>query len=414
VGVSVTLSGVSIAPAGTVVFTIDGTTTVSSPVVSGTASATLTGLTAGSHTVSAAYTSSNGFAAATQAAPNVVVGKATATVTLGSLAPTYTGSPLPATATTGPAGLSVGFTYNGSATAPTAAGSYIVVATIVSANYSGSATGTLAIAKATPVLAVASNLNPVLASNPVMLTATVSSTAGIPTGTVTFLSGSATLGTGTLAGGSATLSTTALAAGSDAVTIAYSGDTNFAAGTGGALTEIVETFAIAIAGTSSSSDTIAPGGSAGFNFTVTLSGGTTFPSAIALSVSGLPAGATAAFSPSTIASGAGAGNVTLTVQVPQTGASDRTPETLGRAMEPIAWALLLLPFASRFRRTGKQLRRAICSLAMIAAGLLATSALSGCGTGSGYFAQSPQTYTLVVTGTSGNLSASTKVTLTVE
>ena len=47
------------------------------------------------------------------------------------------------TATTTPAGLTTGITYNGSATAPTAAGSYPVVATINDNNYQGSATGTL-------------------------------------------------------------------------------------------------------------------------------------------------------------------------------------------------------------------------------------------------------------------------------
>ena len=411
VTVSVSLSGASITPAGTVAFTVDGTTTTSSTVSSGTASATLTGLAAGSHTISAAYTSSNGFAAATLAGPNVVVGQATATVSLGSLTQTYTGSPLSATATTTPAALNVGLTYNGSATAPTAAGSYIVVATINNSNYAGSATGTLLISKATPALAVASNVNPVLASNAVTLTATVSSSAGAPTGTVTFLSGSMTLGTGMLTGGVATLNTTALPAGSDAVTVTYAGDNNFAPAAGGSLTEIVETFTIAAL---NASDTVAPGAAAVFNFTVTPAGGATFPAAIAVSVGGLPAGATAVFSPATIAAGAGATNVTLTVQVPQTSAKSRTPVRLGQRWAPFTLSLLLLPFARRLRRAGKQLRRAVCLMLLLGAGLLATTGLSGCGSGSGNFAQSPQTYSLVVTGTSGNLSGSAKVTLTVE
>jgi hypothetical protein len=78
----------------------------------------------------------------------LVIGKATATVTLGSLSATYNGSPRSATATTTPIGLTVGFTYDGSATAPTNAGSYAVVGTINHANYQGSASGTLVIAKA--------------------------------------------------------------------------------------------------------------------------------------------------------------------------------------------------------------------------------------------------------------------------
>ena len=70
------------------------------------------------------------------------------TVILGSLAQTFDGTPKAAIATTTPAGLAVNFTYNGSATAPTAAGSYTVVGTINSTNYSGSVTGTLGIAEA--------------------------------------------------------------------------------------------------------------------------------------------------------------------------------------------------------------------------------------------------------------------------
>ncbi len=77
----------------------------------------------------------------------LVISKATATVSLGSLAQIYTGSPLAASATTSPAGLTVSFTYNGSETAPAAAGNYAVVATINDANYRGTATGTMVIGK---------------------------------------------------------------------------------------------------------------------------------------------------------------------------------------------------------------------------------------------------------------------------
>ena len=43
-------------------------------------------------------------------------------------------------------------TYDGSATAPTSAGSYAVVATVLDTNYTGSAPGTLVISKATPTI----------------------------------------------------------------------------------------------------------------------------------------------------------------------------------------------------------------------------------------------------------------------
>jgi hypothetical protein len=79
----------------------------------------------------------------------MVVGQASGSITLGSLSQTYTGTAKAATATTIPTGLTVSFTYNGSVTVPTNAGSYTVIGTINDANYQGSATGTLVINKVT-------------------------------------------------------------------------------------------------------------------------------------------------------------------------------------------------------------------------------------------------------------------------
>jgi len=73
--------------------------------------------------------------------------KAAAAVTLSDLAATFDGTVKAVTATTDPEGLKVNFTYDGSATAPTAVGSYAVVATIDHSNYQGSANGTLVISK---------------------------------------------------------------------------------------------------------------------------------------------------------------------------------------------------------------------------------------------------------------------------
>lgn len=81
----------------------------------------------------------------TTATTTATIRKRTATVTLSSLSQTYTGSPLRATATTNPGGLTVNFTYNGSETAPVNEGSYIVIGTITDDNYQGSGTGTLVV-----------------------------------------------------------------------------------------------------------------------------------------------------------------------------------------------------------------------------------------------------------------------------
>ncbi len=107
---------------------------------------------AGNYTVIGAISDANYQGAATN---TLVVGKASATVTLGNLSPTYDGTAKTATATTVPSGLTVNFTYNGTSVPPTNAGSYVVVGTVSSANYDGAGTNTLVIAKATAAVSLA-------------------------------------------------------------------------------------------------------------------------------------------------------------------------------------------------------------------------------------------------------------------
>lgn len=110
-------------------------------------------LNTGSQTLSVTFTPTDTARYTTATASvTLTVNPAVATVSLGGLSQTYDGSAKPATVTTTPAGLGTTVTYNGSAVAPTAVGSYAVVATITDANYSGSASGTLIIAKATPAI----------------------------------------------------------------------------------------------------------------------------------------------------------------------------------------------------------------------------------------------------------------------
>jgi len=100
---------------------------------------------AGSYTVVATISDANYQGSATS---TLVIEKATSTIALGDLSQTYGGTAKAATATTTPSGLAVSYTYNGSATVPTDAGSYTVIATIDDANYQGSATSALVIEKA--------------------------------------------------------------------------------------------------------------------------------------------------------------------------------------------------------------------------------------------------------------------------
>ena len=357
VTVYATFSAVTPVPQGNVVFTLDSTTTIPGTInSSGIASAILPALNAGTHTVSAAYTSTNGYAPAT--APTV----------------------------------------------------------------------DLTIAKAQTTASVTSGPSPILAQNAVTLTATVTSGAGTPTGTVTFLDSGTSIGTATLSGGTVQLLTSNLAAGTHNITVNYGGSTNFATSSSAPVSQVIEDLSFSF---SSPSVNVLPGGTAVFKFTVAPVNASAFLAPITLTASGLPPGATYSFSPSaSIAANAGTTPVTLTINIPLTQASAR-PDTLhsgaqlasngqsrgkgdlaGR-LAPFALAFLLLPFARRLRRTGKRLSRMISVLLLLAAGAATLAGINGCG--SGFFGQQPQTYTVKVTGTEGSyLSHTSSVTLTVE
>ena len=93
-------------------------------------------------------------------------------MTLSSLTPTYTGTPLPVTVTTNPAGLAVTVTYSGNTTtAPTNVGSYPVTAVVSDPNHTGSASGTLAIGQA-PATVTLSSLTPTYTGAPLPVTVT--------------------------------------------------------------------------------------------------------------------------------------------------------------------------------------------------------------------------------------------------
>ena len=293
-----------------------------------------------------------------------------------------------------------------------------------SADYSSSqACATVIVISTQPTATtLASNANPVFLLNSVTFTATVTPTSGsiVPTGSVTFYDGSTAIGTGTLsASGSgasaiAKLTTTSLATGSHAITASYLGDSNNQASTTTTLTELVEDFSVTA--NSPTTATIEPGLAATFTFMVSpVSPATTFPAAITLTVSGLPKGATATFSPTSIASGAGSTTVTLTVITPITTLSHNQSPVQGARWPLVAVALLLLPLAGRFRRTGRRLSRMLSLMLLVAAGLTAAGALNGCGgVSTGYFGQAPATSSITVTGTSGSLNHTASVSLTVE
>jgi hypothetical protein len=109
-------------------------------------------------------------------------------------------------------------------------------------NFGGSASPALAqtVKQAASSTSLASSLNPSTFGATVTFTATVTSTGGTPTGSVTFKDGTTTLGTGTLSAGKAAFTTTALSVGTHSITAVYVGSTNFAGSTSPALSQVVK------------------------------------------------------------------------------------------------------------------------------------------------------------------------------
>jgi len=258
------------------------------------------------------------------------------------------------------------------------------------------------------------NVPTALAGQAITFTATVQpSGLGAPSGSVAFYSGGVLIGSSPVAGGSASLSTSALLTGTDAISAVYSGDTDFTTSSSATLSQLVEDFKLAVSGVSVLS--IVPGTSATFSGVLqSLSGPFSFP--IALSLTGLPPGATATFTPPSVNLGSGPATTTLTVQTAAT-ASVHSPALFGGGT--ISLALLLLPFTfSRKLRKRAGRMKFLLSLAMLAT-LGGLTALTGCGSGSGLLGQPAQTYTinLIGTATGANgavLQHTTSVTLTVQ
>ena len=136
-----------------------------------------------------------------------------------------------------------------------------------------------------------------------------------------------------------------------------------------------------------------------------------FLNAVTLSITGLPQGATASFSPTTLVPGIQA-NTVLTIHIPALSAAGKVPlhpDSKGRNMG-ISLAVLLAGVVLRRRK--RRLPQLLTLLALCGISALALST-TGCGTGNG-FAVPTSTSTITITGTSGTIVHTTTVTLTVQ
>lgn len=205
----------------------------------------------------------------------LTIDKAEATVTLGNLNHTYTGSAKQATVQTSPSGLDVVVTYDGEAAAPVNAGSYAVQAVVNAANYQGSAVGTLIINKANQAISFGALANKTYLDPDF----TISATGGASGNAVTFAA------TGTCSISGSTIHITG--AGSCTITASQAGNSNY-----NAAQDVAQSFSIAKAQATVTLSNLnyvfdgAPHGAtvatspAGLNVVVTYQGSSTVPSAV--------------------------------------------------------------------------------------------------------------------------------------
>jgi sugar lactone lactonase YvrE len=155
------------------------------------------------------------------------------------------------------------------------------------------------------------------------------------------------------------------------------------------------------------SQTVASGSSAVYQVAIGSVNGS-FTTAVSLSASGVPAGATVVFSPTSVTPGSAGGSSTMTIQTAAQQTSAQASNHTSRWPLPaglVSAALLILPFRRR-----KRIFSALASLLLLVA---AGGALTACGGGFALPHQPSTTYTVTVSGASGSLQHSTSVQITV-
>ncbi|WP_433975655.1 Ig-like domain repeat protein [Tunturiibacter lichenicola] len=256
-------------PTGSVTF-LDGTTKLGTvALANGIATFTTSTLASATHSLTASYAGSTGADASTSAAVPLVVAAPSPTPTSLVLMvtpnPAAAGAAVMLTATTSSAaGVPSGnITFlDGTTTIGTAALSNGVASFTTStlsagtthsltASFAGTASFAASSSAAVPLVVAApsptptslvlmATPNPAAAGAAVMLTATTSSAAGVPSGNITFLDGTTTVGTAALSNGVASFTTSTLSAGiTHSLTASFAGTASFAASTSAAVALVV-------------------------------------------------------------------------------------------------------------------------------------------------------------------------------
>ncbi len=393
--------------------------------------------TAGTHILTAVYSGDADHSGSTSNAASVVVLQDSTTAGVASSAnPTIYGQSVVFTASiqgahgiaSGPVTFLDGASVLGSAALDSSGTAAISVPTLavgthpITAVYGGtqnSGASTSAVlseviqaATASTMTMLASNLNPAVSGQNVILTATVvklTQQVTQPTGTVTFLDGGAVLGTGTLDGaGLTTLQTSSLGVGTHLLTASYAGDAATSSSTSGVLTQVVTSSQGTPPGSftiSAAPVTVKIGQIASVMVKVSPANG--FNQAVLLGCTNLPSESACTFGSGMIRAGGGSTTLQLSTMAPHDcGSTTPYGASLPYAGPMVAGLMMLfLP--------GKK-RRALKGLLMALVAFCGLTAMVGCGNCTDLGTR-PGTYTINVTGTAlgSTTVVSQKVTVTV-
>jgi hypothetical protein len=440
-----------VTPTGTVTFTyiptgsttpvtLSNGTTTSIPLVNGVATVTSTTLPIGVDAVTAVYSGDTNYGKATTGPLNVTVNLANPTDTVTAKPnPVTFGSPTTLTFTvplvngvapTGTVAFFDGTTpigtgnVNAQGIATLTTSTLPLGTTTVTAKYPGdntyassSPTTPVTVNTVTPVSTITTNppsTGPAaVCGTAVTLTDTITSVNGATVaGTVQFFDNGVAIGSPVPvgAGGVATLTTTTLACGAtNSITAVFTPTAGgpYNPSTAGPVAVPVASPDFTISATPAN-QVVNPGDSA--IYTVSLSGVTVpFTSPVALTATCNCQGVTISFANATVTPGQGPTTTTMTAATSPTFAMSKP----SHGANQIFYGLLLLPLLGlgKVRRKLRTLPKGIsyCLAALVLLGGL--GAVTGCG--GGYYGPQPKTCTITITGTSGTLTHSTTVTLTV-
>jgi hypothetical protein len=401
-----------------VTFFSNGTSVGTAVEISGQATLVVSTLAVGADTLTATYPGDTNFAASTSGSvPHVVTQTPLSAQTITfpqPSTPVYVGTTVVLTASAS-SGLAVTFsvlsgpaTISGNTLRFTEAGVVLVAADQGgNASYSPApeVIRSITVTNASVHLTLLAAPNPVFLQSPLTLTGVVSGSAGLPSGTITFLDGAVPLGQATVTAGSAALTTSSLSLGTHSITATYGGDSTYAS----AVSSVVVTVQDFALSATIPHVTIFHGGTATYSLVLSTVGGAGMASTVDFSVSGAPDSSRITFTPPSVPADSGTTAVSLVIQTPNyptgpfaTSAASKTP---GISLAVLTLGGLVLRLRRKQRGAVAQTRLLICAVLLMIG--VCGLGLTGCGWG-----WRQQDWTIHVTASSGALSRTTTLYLT--